>query len=51
MAAQTGENGFHWVVNPFTPTDRFSSIQNSEWKSPIKLLNVKGLITNSAAKL
>ena len=28
-------------VNPFTTTDRFSSIQNKEWKSPIKLLSVE----------
>ena len=28
-------------VNPFSPTDRFSSIQNNERKSPIKLLSVQ----------
>ena len=28
-------------LNPFTPIDRFSSIQNSEWKSPLKLLSVE----------
>ena len=33
------------VLHPFTPTDHLSSIQNNEWKSPIKLLTVlKGLI-------
>ena len=29
------------IVNPFTPTDRFSLIQNNEWKSPLKLLSVE----------
>ena len=28
-------------VNPFIPTDHFSSTQNNEWKSPIKLLSVE----------
>ena len=28
-------------INPFTPTDRFSLIQNHEWKSPLKLLSVE----------
>ena len=27
--------------NPLTPTDRFSSIHNNEWKNPIKLLSVE----------
>ena len=31
------------VVNTFTPTDRLSSIQNNDWKSPIKLLSVEGV--------
>ena len=30
-----------WTVNPFTPTDRFSSFQNNEWKSLLKLLSVE----------
>ena len=29
------------VLNPYTPTDRFSSFQNNEWKSPLKLLSVE----------
>ena len=29
------------LINSFTPTDCFSSIQNNEWKSPIKLLSVE----------
>ena len=29
------------IINPFTPTDRFMSIQNNEWKSPLKLLSVE----------
>ena len=29
------------IVNPFTPTDHFRSIQNNEWKSPLKLLSVE----------
>ena len=28
-------------INSFTSTDRFSSIQNNEWKSPLKLLSVE----------
>ena len=28
-------------INPFTPTDCFSVIQNNEWKSPCKLLSVE----------
>ena len=38
---------FKALLNPFTPTDRFSVIQNNEWKSPIKLLSderVKGFV-------
>ena len=27
--------------NPLTPTDRFSSFQHNEWKSPLKLLSVE----------
>ena len=36
-------NRFTWEfisLNPFT-TDRFSLIQNNDWKSPLKLLRVK----------
>ena len=29
-----------WVKH-FTPTDRFSLIQNNDWKSPLKLLSVE----------
>ena len=29
------------VTQCFTPTDRFSLIQNNEWKSPLKLLSVE----------
>ena len=33
---------FHTLrFNPFTPTDRFSLIQNNDWKSPLKLLSVE----------
>ena len=28
-------------INPFTPTDRFSSFQNNEWNSLLKLLSVE----------
>ena len=34
-------NWWYKLVNPFTPTDRFSSFQNNEWKSPLKLLSVE----------
>ena len=30
----------HSYFSPFTPTDRFRSIQHNEWKSPLKLLSV-----------
>ena len=30
------------MLNPFTPTDRFSSFQNNEWNSLLKLV-LKGL--------
>ena len=34
-------------INPFNPTDHFSSIQIYEWKSPIKLLSVERVkVTN-----
>ena len=31
----------YMMINPFNPTDRFSLIQNNDWKSPLKLLNVE----------
>ena len=34
-------NSNHCLINPFTPTDRFSAIQNNESKSPIKLRSVE----------
>ena len=45
-ATEGKEEGSHFHIclmflNPFTPTDRFSSIQNNEWKSLIKLLSVE----------
>ena len=29
------------VINPFTPADQFSQIQNNDWKIPLKLLSVE----------
>ena len=29
------------LIKPFTPTECFSSIQNNDWKSPLKLLSVE----------
>ena len=37
------------ISNTFTPTDGFRSIENNEWKSPLKLLsveNVKNIFTS-----
>ena len=31
----------HLYFNPFTPTDRFSLIQNNEWKSPLYIQSVE----------
>ena len=31
------------LINPFTPTDRFRSIQNNDWKCPLKLFSVEGV--------
>ena len=43
-------NHFMWLwpcaiffINTFNPTDRFRSIQNNAWKSPVKLLSVEGV--------
>ena len=36
-----------FFFNPFTPTDRFRSIQNNEWKSPLKLLSVERVNINN----
>ena len=33
-------------INPFTPRDPVSAIQNNEWKSPIKLLSVEMVSTS-----
>ena len=34
-------SSYHGRFNPFTPTDRFRSIQNNDGKSPLKLLSVE----------
>ena len=43
-ASTTQAPGAGGMLNPFTPTGRFSSIQTNEWKSPIKLLSVERLL-------